>query len=462
MLTSRKAWLTGIAVFSLALLSTSCRKPDPLTEADYNYWYAGGSQTVFDAGGGAYSHPFPGMSNSAMQIHETGDLAFEATFVAAPSAIHPGLGPVFNNVSCASCHIADGRGKPPGTGEPLSSLLLRVSIPGWDEHGGPLAAPGFGGQLQQKAVSGITPESGVNWVWTETAGSFPDGESYNLRQPAIALTSPYTTLPADIMLSPRMAPPVFGLGLLEALDEAEILLNEDEDDKDMDGISGKANYCWDVPSQSTRLGRFGWKASNPSLLQQTAGAYNQDMGITSFIFPQESCEGQEQHDFRDDETEVSDSLLYAVAFYVRTLAVPAARNQDKEEINEGRMLFAQAGCAGCHRPMMRTGVNPAFPQISNQMIFPYSDMLLHDMGPGLADNRPDYLANGQEWRTQPLWGIGLSPVVNGHSYFLHDGRARDVQEAILWHGGEAQGARDYFVQLSQAERDKLIAFVKSL
>ncbi len=264
------------------------------------------------------------------------------------------------------------------------------------------------------------------------------------------------------MISPRIAPPVFGLGLLEAVADADILALADVDDKNGDGISGKPNYAWNVAEGKKTLGRFGWKAANPSILQQSAGAYNEDIGITSFIFPNESSHGQDQYDGFDDEYEVSDSILHAVEFYIRTLAVPARRKADDAVVLSGKKIFMDAACGSCHVPRLRTKTDVSFPEISNQVIYPYTDMLVHDMGPDLADNRPDNDADGQEWRTAPLWGIGLTKVVNGHQNFLHDGRARTLMEAIMWHGGEAAQSKEFVRNLSKAERDALIKFLESL
>ena len=452
-----------ISIVSLASVIYACvNEPEILQDSDFNEWLAGGSQTVFDAGAGAFSSMFPSLSSRSQEIHEVGDAAFGATFVSAPSLIRPGLGPIFNNVSCTSCHVNDGRGKPPIGSEQISSLLIRLSLPGQNAHGGPVPVPGFGGQLQQRSIFGASSEAGVKITYEEKLYTFSDGTSYSLLAPTYLLQNSYIVLPAGVMLSPRVAPPVHGLGLLEAIADGDLLINEDENDRNADGISGKANYVWDIVKQEKVIGRFGWKANNPNLLQQSAGAYNEDMGITNFVFPNESSSGQQQFDNQQDEYEVSDSLLQSVAHYIRTLAVPARRKADDIQVLKGKQLFMQAQCAACHTPRHRTKVNVAFPEISNQVIFPYTDLLLHDMGPDLADNRPDFEANGQEWRTSPLWGIGLTKVVNGHSNFLHDGRARNLEEAILWHGGEAEKSRESFRKMSKTDRDALIKFLSSL
>lgn len=458
----QRVLLRIVAVAGFAFIVYSCIEPEPWEESAYNEWLAGGSQTIFDKGAGAFGAIFPSLSEPLEAVHEVGDLAFEATFVSAPAPVNSGLGPIFNNVSCSSCHIADGRGKPPGQGEQISSLLIRVSIPGSGPYGSPNPVPGFGGQLQQRGIFNVSPEALVNITYSEQEYQFSDGEVYKLRVPVYTLENSYQSLPEDLMISPRVAPPVFGLGLLEAIPEADILAHADEDDLDDDGISGKPNYVWSIVKQKKVLGRFGWKANNPDILQQTAGAYNEDMGITSFIFPNESSYGQAQYDNYEDEYEVSDSVLHAVAFYIRTLAVPARRNADKPEVLAGKKIFQEAKCSACHIPRLITGTDVSFPYISNQTIFPYTDLLLHDMGSDLADGRPDYEAGGQEWRTPPLWGIGLTKVVNGHNNFLHDGRARTLMEAVMWHGGEAEQSREYVKTLPKAERESLIRFLDSL
>lgn len=455
-----------ITRFTFALAAAisvyACVEPEAGPASDVNEWYAGGSQTVFTRGTGAFESAFPHLSAALEEVHTIGDAAFNATFVTAPAIIRPGLGPVFNNVSCGACHVSDGRGKPPTSNEQLMSLLVRLSIPGTDVHGGPKPVPGFGLQLQPRANQGVSPEALVYIQYTEKEYQFADGSKYSLRAPAYTMQSSYEGLPSDILYSPRIAPPVFGLGLLEAIAEADIVAQADENDRNGDGISGKPNYVWNVLEGKKTLGRFGWKANNPTILQQSAGAYSEDMGITNFVFPNESSYDQLQYDNLQDEYEVSDSLVQAVTFYIRSLAVPARRDADKTNILAGKKIFTEAQCAACHKPMQRTVTNVAFPELSNQVIFPYTDLLLHDMGPDLADYRPDFEATGLEWRTSPLWGIGLTQVVNGHTNFLHDGRARTLMEAIMWHGGEAQFSRDYVTRLSQSDRDLLIKFLESL
>ncbi len=449
--------------FIIALGTTvySCIEPAERTETPADEWFAGGSQTIFTTGTGAFSSAFPNINANRSKVHGTGDAAFGATFVSAPAPINPGLGPIFNNVSCTSCHINDGRGKPPLNGEQNSSMLIRISVSGENEHGGPKAAPGFGTQLQQRSIFGVPAEVSFRITYTEITGKFGDGTTYTLQNPTYWIENPYIPLPVDYMFSARIAPPVFGLGLLEAISETDIISHADENDDNKDGLSGKPNYVWDELKKEKVLGRFGWKANNPTILQQSAGAYSEDMGITNFVFQKESSYGQSQWSTQN-VYDVSDSLLQSVSFYIRSLAVPARRNADDVAVLKGKQIFAAAKCSGCHIPKSTTETNVAFPEVSNQNIYPYTDLLLHDMGEGLADHRPDFEATGTEWRTSPLWGIGLTKVVNGHNNFLHDGRARSLMEAILWHGGEAEASKEYVRNLSKTDRDALVKFLESL
>lgn len=459
---STKFKFTSVVLVLTVLLFNACRKYDPEYIDAAEEWFSGGSQTFFDETITGFDHIFNGLSETQEFVHEVGDKAFDQSFVTAPAPLNSGLGPLYNNVSCVSCHVNDGRGKPPVNGEPLSSMLFRISVPGIGQHGGPKPVPGFGGQLQPRAIAGKKGEADVVITYTTINGTYADGTPYVLRKPVYTLSNAYASLPSDVLLSPRVAPPVFGLGLLEAISEQDILRHADPSDADGDGISGKANRVWDVMSQSFKLGRFGWKAGQPSLIQQSAGAYNEDMGVTNFIFPLENSFDQPQYDQLNDEVELSDSLLHAVAFYMQTLGVPARRDADLPEVQAGKRLFNQIQCGSCHIARHTTATDMAFPSRSNQKIFPYTDMLLHDMGTELGDNRPEADANGYEWRTPALWGIGLTKKINGHEYFLHDGRARNISEAILWHGGEAESSKEKFRNLSAAERQLVLKFIESL
>lgn len=457
--------LKKIFYFLLVLPFLSCQSDDPdgyepidLTER----LYAGGETTLFTVTSNAYRTPAPNLSAEDLAMHLLGDVDFESVFVTAPSDINQGLGPIFNNSSCISCHPRDGRAGFPTDMIARGGLLMRASIPGQDEHGGPLAAPGFGLQVQNQALFGYVPEARYNVSFTEITEVLDDGTVVTLLKPQIALVGSYIPIPGGMMTSPRIGPPVFGLGLLEAIPEADILMLQDIADSNGDGISGKANYVWDPVLGQKVIGRFGWKANTGTIRTQCAAAYVEDMGITNMIFHTETGHGQSNgHDGFPDDPELTEAILDQVVLYCRTLAVPAPRGIERKEVKQGAAIFNSIGCTSCHTPKQQSGYSPVA-AVSNQVLYPYTDMLLHDMGEGLADNRPDFLADGREWKTRPLWGIGLTELVNGHTNFLHDGRARNLTEAILWHGGEAQKAKDKFKKLSKKDREALLAFLNSL
>lgn len=456
-----KQWFVTGCLLLFTCLGILCTKPGLFPEEDFDPRLSGGMATVFDLSSQSFSHPIPGLSAWDSHVHEKGDQVFEQNFVAAPAPLFPGLGPVFNNVSCISCHHNDGKGTP-SFGEVNSSMLMRVSISGQDSHGGPVPVPGFGLQIQDRSILGTLPEAKISVQYRDSLVQYPDGSTVSLHVPTYTISQSYRPLPDHVLFSPRMAPPVFGVGLLARVPEAEILAHADPEDADRDGIKGRPNYVYDPVSGQQVIGRFGLKANVGSLLVQVAGAFQQDMGVTNAVFPDESVAGQPQDDHLADDPELPDSLLNAVKFYVETLAVPARRDVTRPEVKMGEQLFNQIGCAKCHLPTLYTATDVHFPALSHQRIHPYTDLLLHDMGPALADGRPDYRAGGQDWRTAPLWGIGLFPKTNGTPYYLHDGRARTLEEAILWHGGEAEAAKNRFMQLTAAQRQAVIAFLQSL
>lgn len=434
-------------------------EPFPVNEARL---YAGGETTAFLSSSNSFSTPATNLHGTDMDTHLDGDAHFEAAFVTAPAEVNGGIGPIFNNTSCVSCHSRDGRAAFPTDINALSGFFFRVSIPGTNEYGGPKPVPGYGTQIQNQAIFGYEPEAKFQVTYTAVTETFDDGSQVVLQKPHYKIVEPYYELPENIMLSPRLAPPVFGLGLLEAIPESNILQYQDINDANGDGISGKANYVYDIETKTTRLGRFGWKANTSSVLEQCAGAYNGDMGITSYFLPYETGYGQANgDDGLGDDPEVENEVIDQVVFYCKTLAVPAPRDMDDANVIAGENLFEQIDCAKCHIPEMQTG-SSEISAVANQTIYPYTDMLLHDMGEGLADNRPDYLADGREWKTRPLWGIGLTRVVNGHTDYLHDGRAKNLTEAILWHGGEAEASKNKFKALSTEKRQQLLTFINSL
>lgn len=450
----------GVAVYTFS----RCNKSGAFPESGYDDRLSGGSFTTLNESTQAFKQAIDGLTDREERVHIIGDGTFDQVFVAAPAPHFGGLGPVYNNISCVNCHRNDGGGFP-STGSSSSGMLMRISIPGTDEHGGPLAAPNFGLQIQDRALLGAPAEAAINITYTDQAVAYPDGSTVTLRRPSYSLQNPYTPLPGSYMLSPRLAPRLVGVGLLENIPESTILSFVDAGDQNGDGISGKANYVYDPFTKRTELGRFGLKANTSTAQLQVATAYQQDMGVTSYTQPQESAFGQSQMSLvgtNDTARELVDSLLNYVTFYIQTLAVPARRDVLDSVNKQGAILFNQVNCSGCHRTTMQTGVNTAI-HLSSQRIHPYTDLLLHDMGDGLADDRPDFLATGKEWKTAALWGVGILSKTNGGSaFYLHDGRARSIEEAILWHGGEAERSKQRFMQLSKADRTAILKFLNSL
>ncbi|WP_437397665.1 di-heme oxidoredictase family protein [Flagellimonas lutimaris] len=455
-----------LVMVACTFLSIGCSKEGDngyvAIETDPGRINAGGETTVFLTSSNAFSTPSPALSGTELDQHLDGDFQFEAAFVTAPAQVNGGIGPIFNNSSCVSCHPRDGRSRFPADINGLSGFFLRASVPGQDGFGGAVPLPGFGTQIQNQAIFGYEAEARFEVTYTPLVETLADGSSVTLQQPIYTIIDSYIEIPSNALFSPRLAPPVFGLGLLEAIPEATLLTHEDINDSDGDGISGKANYVYDIETQTMQIGRFGWKANTSSILEQCVAAYNHDMGITTSFFPKETGHGQANgDDGLGDDPELSDEIVEQVVFYCKTLGVPAARGIDQATVQKGEQLFSSIACASCHIPKMQTGPS-SIPGLGNQTIYPYTDLLLHDMGEGLADHRPDYLADGNEWKTRPLWGIGLTQVVNGHMDLLHDGRAKNITEAILWHGGEAEASKQAFKELSATDRNALLAFINSL
>ena len=464
-----------LLTLALLLLLSACDQPPQFTRAEPGEALSAGSATVFKRDHNAFSLPAANLAPSRRLDFAVGNSFFRNPWVVAPATTiaRDGLGPLFNTNACQNCHIKDGRGHPPATDASSAvSMLVRLSLPHSAgtaeqiERLGVVPEPTYGAQLQDMANPGIAPEGKVRVRYSEVPVQFADGTVVQLRKPELEISQlGYGALPPDTRFSARVAPPMIGLGLLEAIPEAAILAQADPDDADGDGISGRPNRVWDHASQSTQLGRFGWKAGQPSLNQQNAEAFAGDMGLTSSLVPRDNCSAAQsdcQTAPHGGEPEVSDSILASVLFYSRNLGVPARRAVDAPEVLRGKNLFHQAGCQQCHTPSFTTAADAAEPELANQLIRPYSDLLLHDMGEGLADQREEFLATGREWRTPPLWGIGLTEAVNGHSQFLHDGRARNLLEAILWHGGEAEAAKQQVLTFDAEERSALLAFLNSL
>ena len=441
----------------------------------------GGAATIFKAANrDAFSHPSANMAFERQLDFRVGDGIFRRLWVRAPSstASSDGLGPLFNARSCQGCHVKDGRGRPPAAGERARSLLLRLSVPPREavdamrrHRRAFVPEPVYGGQLQTFSLPGLPAEGSVTIAYREREVALADGATAFLRVPTYGVADlAYGPLAPGTVLSPRVAPPMIGAGLLEAIAEEDILAGAGPGGRD--GISGRANWVWSDERGEVALGRFGWKAGQPSLAQQAATAFRDDIGLSTPLYPaahgdctaaQRACRAAPHGGAsKDDPVEVGAAMFDLLVFYSRNLAVPARRDVGDPLVLEGKRLFYEANCIGCHRPKFVTRRDAEGIEQSFQLIWPYTDLLLHDMGEGLADGRPESAAGGREWRTPPLWGIGLTETVSGHSLFLHDGRARNLLEAILWHGGEARAAQQRVVAMTEAERRALLAFLRSL
>jgi CxxC motif-containing protein (DUF1111 family) len=403
------------------------------------------------------------------RMFATGNAFFNQSWTESPSSneSRDGLGPLFNARSCSACHFKDGRGRPPlEADESFTSILLRLSIAGDSRDGEPIPDPNYGGQLQPFGVNGVPGEGAPRIEYGVVSGQYADGEAYELQEPTYRIDElSHGPLGATIRVSPRVAPAMIGLGLLEAISEERLASLSDADDANGDGISGRLNRVWDVEKGALAVGRFGWKAEQPSVRQQTAGAFVGDLGVTSSLFPEQECSDTElecQTALSGGDPEITDDLFARVVRYSELVAVPARFDYKDEDVLRGKARFLEAGCDGCHVPSHRTADDAVLEEVRSQLIWPYTDLLLHDLGAGLSDERPSFAAAGSEWRTPPLWGIGRYPEINGHNRLLHDGRARGVAEAVLWHGGEADAARAAFVQMDAAARRDLVTFVESL
>ncbi|MCB1652700.1 MAG: c-type cytochrome [Pseudomonadales bacterium] len=464
-----------LSLLLLALGLGGCDDAPRFTQPEPGEARSGGDTTVGKADRNAFSMPSANLSPSRRLDFSVGNSFFRSPWVIAPSTTtaRDGLGPLFNTNACQNCHIKDGRGHPPAPDAVNSvSMLVRLSIPDQPayarliEQTGVVPEPVYGAQLQDMAVPGVAPEGKVRVEYQPVLVHFKDGTAVELQKPTLQITQlGYGPMHPDTRFSARVAPPMIGLGLLEAIPEEAILANANTGD----GVSGRPNRVWDDAQQKTVLGRFGWKAGQPNLNQQNVHAFSGDMGLTTSLRPVDDCTPAQTDCLQapngngpDGEPEVSDNILRLVEFYTRNLAVPARRDVGSPQVLAGKNLFYQAGCASCHTPTFTTSANAAEPELANQVIHPYSDLLLHDMGDGLADNRTEFAASGRDWRTAPLWGIGLTRTVSGHTRFLHDGRARNLLEAVLWHGGEAEPARQQVLQFDAGQRAALLAFLNSL
>lgn len=478
-----------VPIYGLLLSLIACRDAPVAPPARVSEAQPGGDTTVALGARPSFDGPAANLAATERPKFYAGRALARQPWVRAPSSTdaRDGLGPLYNARSCLDCHLVGGRGRVAAEDGPLSrATVVRLSLPGFDRILGVVPEPTYGAQLQvqstdlahqlravfagqEVAASAILPEGTAGARWVKTPFTYPDGRSVVLRRPELTIEGlGYGPLDNHVQIGLRHTPPLFGVGLLERIPEADLLVAADPDDRDGDGISGRPNRAWDPEREALRLGRFGLKANQPSLRVQVAAALRDDQGITNPIFPHEVCTeaqpecGRAPSGAGEDGYEISAALLSVLLDFVESIGVPARRKPDDPVVRRGREGFYRAGCPACHVPRFVTGLDATRPHLSRQEIWPYTDLLLHDMGEDLADGRADYLASGSEWRTPPLWGVGLARSISQETGLLHDGRARTVEEAILWHGGEARPSKERFLSMSREDRESLLAFVRSL
>lgn len=454
----------------------------------------GGETSVSHLPFASFQLPAANLADQLKPAFHAGKALANQPWIKAPTitTARDGLGPLYNARTCLSCHVKGGKGLiPSDSSSPISSTLVRLSKPSGDDDllktEGVIPHPMYGDQMQGQSTSlahqlrhsqkpgtlkhDIAPESYIFIHWDKQTFTYPDQHQVELRKPRLEFTQlGYGPLGDDTLFSIRVAPAIHGMGLLELISEQDLIKLADEYDSNNDGISGRVNQVWDIEKQATVIGRFGLKANKPSLKMIVAGAFKNDIGISSPLFPDQPCSTQQTscntqvngNTPEHGNVELSAELLTLATNFNRDLAPVIRRNSQNKQVMQGRELFYRTGCNQCHQPRFITAKSEQTKHLSQQTIWPYSDLLLHDMGPELADGRPDFLATGREWRTAPLWGVGLLQQVNGSQVLLHDGRAQTVEQAILWHGGEAELAKNSFVNLTNKQRAQLIKFVNSL
>jgi len=457
----------------------------------------GGDSGISITSAESYSKPSSNLTALRKGSFFIGNAFFQQPWVIAPASTdsRDGLGALFNVAACQSCHVKDGRGHAPmSSKDDADSLLIRLSMPATtDEQRQQLrdsliekvVHPMYGGQLQDRGIQGVPAEARIAVQWTDMPVTFADGYVETLRAPSFKLTKPgYGAFDNEMMVSPRVALPMIGLGLLEQIPDDDIKKQAVNNNSTSD-ISGKFNWVMDPQTSKHALGRFGWKAGQTKLITQNQSAFNEDMGLTSNIRPHESCmpsqtacinatTGADEQGNGKPPVEVNDEIAKFVEFYTRNLAVPHRRNADDKLVLAGKKHFYDMGCQSCHTPRYQLPkTDDDHLEQHGQVIYPYTDLLLHDMGDALADRtiagklpakdaQVEFLANSYEWRTPALWGIGLAQTVDPQATFLHDGRARTLMEAVLWHGGEAERQRQKVLKLDKQGRAELNAFLKSL
>ncbi|MGI9606888.1 MAG: di-heme oxidoredictase family protein [Acidimicrobiales bacterium] len=411
--------------------------------------------------------PDPALTGADLDAFFEGQAFFNEvwTAVGPTETATDGLGPLFNADSCVACHASTGRRQVPPEGALVDpGLVIRLSVAGAAPTGAPLPEPSYGHQLQDKAI-GAGPAEGTAFTnYVIQRGSYPDGTEFEIIWPTVNIRDrQHGPISVGTLVSARIGPQMIGMGLLEAIPQDAILALADPNDADGDGISGRPNVVWNPITEELELGRFGWKSNIASLPHQIAAAFNGDIGITSSIVPTENCApGQSVCDETSSggTNEVSDERIEGLTTYLRGLAVPPQRTPDDPTVVAGGENFRTFGCASCHIESFSTGVSE-MNALTGRVVSPYTDLLLHDMGFDMGDDRPDFVATGNEWRTAPLWGLGLLPG-EGDRGLLHDGRARTIEEAILWHGGEAARSRANFMGATAEDRTELVTFLESL
>lgn len=450
-----------VAAAVTAIATAVAADPGRLLQPD-----SGGRLTVHGGGRDQLLVEPAGLSDAELAVRRRGEAFFNTPFVPAPSPaiLRDGLGPLFNSASCEACHNNLGRGRALSSeGVPSSSLVIQLGMQDAEGRWGP--HPVYGPNFNPLAVAGVPAEGRVQVEYEELSGRFADGTGWTLRKPRYVLVDlAYGSLGTGTALSPRMTQSLVGMGLLEAIAEQSILAHSDPGDRDGDGISGRPNWIREADG-GRRLGRFGWKANQADVRAQTVAAFSAEQGITSPDRPATGCTPSQRACLAMPDggsPEISETDLRALVSFLLTAPVPGRVGLESSEVRRGAALFESAGCVHCHLPELVTAKDAPLPLLAGQRIHPFTDLLLHDMGPGLADGRPDHEATGSEWRTPPLWGIGRAAEIGSEPSYLHDGRALTLQEAILWHGGEAERARQAFIAMDAADRAALIAFLDSL
>lgn len=481
--------------FTFSIIISACTPA-----ADINPMHPAGAASTQPQSYADLELPAGNLTDDQLPLFHAGKALAHQPWVKAPTITdaRDGLGPLYNARTCLACHMGGGRGVlPANSNTPVFSALLRLSLPAESDSDrellkreGVIPHPHYGDQLQVQSTAlshelrrstptemaekgELAPEAYLYIDWQQQDFTYPDGERVILKSPKVrAEYLAYGPLAANIQTSLRVAPAIHGMGLIELIPQADIDALADPADKDKNGISGRVNRVWDKRSQTTQAGRFGLKANRPTLEMTVAGAFANDVGISNPLFPQQPCTTIQTNCLRqltgnnEQGFEISDKLLTLVTDFNRAIGVPMRTRQQVKANQKGAQLFQSSGCHQCHQPQFVTAASERFPQFGQQRIWPFSDFLLHDMGPQLADGRPDFEASGSEWRTAPLWGmanvLAISQRFHQGAGLLHDGRAASVEEAVLWHGGEASAARQSFVQLSRTERQALLRFVESL